>query len=321
MKSRLSKLRSRFKFNRPENLRIVALSITTAAVFWFFNALNKDYDATVGYPINWEFDPEEYIVVDELPNTIRINVNGLGWNLVRASLGLKVNPVTIQLTNPASNKKLPGVSLTNRVDDDLEELQLNYILDDTLRLNIDYRRSRSFAVYIDSANISLAENYRIVSPIEYDVQLLEIEGPADFLNQNPSDSFLITIPNQDIRSNYSDEIEFEMNRPELFLLNPNAVNVSFQVAEFVTAEREVVIEQMYFPEKGGAQLADTTCTVQFLVEKDLEPMVLADSFKVVADYRRFNKADTSLILRLRNQQPEAKDVIITFPQVRLQYNE
>jgi len=321
LKSRLSKFKSRLKFNRPENLRIVALSIATAAVFWLFNALNKEYDATIGYPITWEFNPEEYIVVDEVPTSIKINVKGLGWNLVRASLGLKVNPITIQLNNPAANRKIPGVSLTNRVDDELEELQLNYILDDTLYLNIDYRRSRTFAVYIDSANISLAENYRIITPINYDIHLLEIEGPSDLLNQNRSDSFLIAVPDQQINNNFSDEIEFEIERPELFLLNPKSVNVAFEVAEFVTAEREVLIHQVNFPQKGGAQLIDTTCVVQFKVQKDLESIVVADSFMVVADYRRFNKSDTSLILRVQNYQPEAKDIIITYPQVRLKYNE
>ncbi len=133
------------------------MSIGTAAIFWFFNALNKDYDTTLGYPVDWQFDSEEYIIIDELPERIRINVNGLGWNLLRASLGFKVKPVSIILSNPAANKKIAGISLTNRVDDELEDLQLNYILDDTLAINIDKRGSRSFGVYIDSANISLAE--------------------------------------------------------------------------------------------------------------------------------------------------------------------
>ena len=178
------------------------MSIGTAAIFWFFNALNKDYDTTLGYPVNWQFDSEEYIVIDELPARIRINVNGLGWNLLRASMGFKVKPVTIILSNPAANKKIAGVSLTNRVDDELEDIQLNYILDDTLIINIDKRGTRSFGVYIDSANISLAENYRIVSPISYDIDLLELEGPITLINSNPGDSFLINIKKKELKNNF-----------------------------------------------------------------------------------------------------------------------
>ena len=110
-----------------------------------------------------------------------------------------------------TSSKIPGVSLTNRVADDLDELQLNYILEDTLHMNIDYRDKRSFAVYVDSTGISVADNFRIVSPVIYDVHLLEIEGPRALLHANPSDSFLIAVHENQINGNYNDEIQFEVD--------------------------------------------------------------------------------------------------------------
>ena len=321
MRSRISNLLSRIKVKKPENLRVVFLAVATAAIFWFFNALNKDYDATVGYPVNWEFDAEQYIVVDELPASIRVNVKGLGWTLLRVSLGLKVTPINIALSNPALNKKIAGTSLTNRVDDNLEELQLNYIFEDTLHLNIEPRANRSFGVYIDSANISLAENYRIISPINYDVHLMELEGPRNMVNSNPSDSFLISIKELQLNDNFSEELNFEIERSELFRFNPRSVNVSFDVAEFITAERIVTLERVDFPEDSTVYLSDTTCLVQFLVRKDLEESIVADSFSVVANYALINQTDSTLLLKIEKNPPEILDTRITHPQVRLIYNE
>lgn len=300
---------------------MVVLAIVTAAVFWLFNALNKEYDATVGYPIQWEYDAEEYIIVEEPPSTIRINVKGLGWNLIRASLGLKVAPISIVLGNPAASKKIPGVSLTNRVADNLEQLELNYILEDTLHMDIDYRTKRSFGVYVDSTGISLAENYRIVSPINYDVHLLEIEGPRTLLYQNPSDSFLITLKESQITENYNEDIRFRLDRPELFRFNPPSLNVSFEVAEFVAAERTVIIEKLDFPDEGNVLLQDSTCTVEFVVRRDIEKSVVADSFKIIADYNLLNKADSTLILNVNRTPPDVREARITNPQVRVKYNE
>lgn len=321
MRSRIANLFKNLVKNRPENLRVVILAITTATVFWLFNALNKEYDATLGYPIDWEFDSEQYIIVDELPSSIRINVRGLGWNLLRASMGLKVTPISIVLGNPAANKKIPGVSLTNRVADDLDELQLNYILEDTLHMNIQYRDKRSFAVYVDSTAISVAENYRIISPVQYDVHLLEIEGPRGLLNANPSDSFLISINESQINGNYSEEIEFAMDRPELFRFNPRSLNVSFDVAEFVSSQRVVNLEQIDFPEDGRVSLGDTTCTVQFVVRRDLEEAIVADSFNIVADYTLINTNDSTMVLRISKVPPDALEARIMNPQVRVNYNE
>lgn len=300
---------------------MVILAITTATVFWLFNALNKEYDATVGYPIDWEFDSEQYIIVDELPSSIRINVKGLGWNLLRASLGLKVTPISIVLGSPAANKKIPGVSLTNRVADDLDELQLNYILEDTLHMNIDYRDKRTFAVYVDSAGISIAENFRIVSPVVYDVHLLEIEGPRALLHANPSDSFLISVNENPINGNYNEDIQFEIDRPELFRFNPRSLNVSFEVAEFVSSERVVNLEQVDFPEDSPVSLEDTTCTVQFIVRRDQEQTVVADSFNIIADYTLINTNDSTMVLRIAKVPPEALEARIMNPQVRVNYDE
>ena len=297
------------------------MSIGTAAIFWFFNALNKDYDTTIGYPVNWQFDSESYIVIDELPERIRINVNGLGWNLLRASLGFKVKPVTIILNNPDASKKIAGVSLTNRVDDELEDLQLNYILDDTLAINVDKRGSRSFGVYIDSANISLAENYRIVSPISFDIDLLELEGPISRINSHPSDSFVVSIKAQQLTGDFDEQIDFEIERPELFLFRPKSTHVTFSVAEFVHAERQIIISQLDFPEGGNTHLKDTTCTVQFLVRKDLEATIVADSFMIAANFTQINKLDSTLVLRIQKTPLEVLDVLIAHPQVQLSYEE
>ena len=321
MKSRLSNLIARFKLRKPDNLRIIVLSFGTAAIFWLFNALNKEYDTTVGYPISWQFDTESYMVIDELPDRIQINVSGIGWNLLRASMGFKVKPISILLNNPVASKKVTGVSLTNRIDNELEDLQLNYILNDTLHLNIDERGVRSFAVYVDSANISLDDNYRIVSPVLYDVDLLEIEGPAAMLDAIPSDSFLISVKEQNMNGDFSEDIDFEIDRPELFLFRPRSSQVSFNVEEFVQAERQVALEKIEFPEDGKITLIDSLCTVQFTVQKNLEQTIVADSFKIEANYSFANPLDSTIMLDITGIPPEAINVRLVQPQVRLKYEQ
>ena len=321
MKSRLSNLVRRLKLRKPDNIKVIVLSLGTAAIFWLFNALNKEYDTTVGYPISWQFNTESYMVVDELPDRLQINVSGIGWNLLRASMGFKVKPIAILLDNPVASKKITGVSLTNRVNDGLEDLQLNYILNDTLRLNIDARGARSFAVYVDSANISLENNFRIVSPIQYDVDLLEIEGPLAMLNAIPSDSFVLNIKERELNNNFSEKIDFEIDRLELFLFRPKSAQVSFSVEEFSQAERQVVLEMIDFPEDGNITLTDSLCIVQFTIQKNIEQTIIADSFKIVANFRITNPLDSTILLDIINVPPEVLDARLVQPQVRLKYEQ
>ncbi|MEN8250430.1 MAG: hypothetical protein ABFS32_15960 [Bacteroidota bacterium] len=320
MKFSLSKIK-KFKLKRPENLRIIILSIGTAATFWFFNALNKEYDTTLSYPVSWEFDTETYIIIDELPERIQINVKGMGWTLLRTTLGLRVKSIPIVLNNPASRKRISGASLTNRVADELDDLALNYILDDSLSLNIDRRGARSFGVYIDSTNISLADNYRIVSSINYDVDLVELAGPLAMINQVKSDSFIVSIDKENIDDNYSEEIDFEIKRPDLHEFRPQAVQISFEVAEFVESSREVILTKIDFPENTNAYIRDSVCTVQYWVRKDFEELIAADSFMIVANYAMVNELDSTIMLGIEKSPPEATNMRLAHPQVRLQYND
>ena len=321
MKSRIADLIARLKFNRPDNLKVVILSIGTAAIFWIFNALNHDYETTVGYPVNWQFNTEKYIVVDELPSKVNINVKGLGWNLLRASFGFKVKPITIVLNNPAASKKIAGVSLTNRIADELEELRLNYVLDDTLKLNIDTRAVRSFAVYVDSASISLKENYRIVSPISCDTDLLELEGPKSMLDSIDSDKYELVIKEKDISSDYDEQVDFEIARADLFLFKPRSAHVAFSVAEFINDEKQVMVEQVGFPEDKSIYIADSVGIVQYTVRKDLEQEVIADSIKIIADFTLINPLDSTLVLTIEKYPPEISGVHLALPQVKVQYQQ
>lgn len=320
MKDRFSKV-SFPRLKKPGNLKVVVLCIATAATFWIFDALSEEHETSVKYPIEWAFDREEYVVVEDLPENLQMNVKGLGWNLLRASMGLRVEPLILPLTAPSSQNKIIGASLANVVAEELDQLELNYIIDDTLRLNIDRRIARSFAVYIDSANISLAENFEIVSPINFDVQLFELEGPQRLLEQIPSDTFLVSIPETEIDGDYNEEVEFLIDRGDLFTFRPQSVNVKFEVREFTNNQLEVPINFVNFPESVDFRILDSTINVLYHVQLDQQSEVVVDSFTVSLYYDEFNPVDSTFLLKLESSPEIVKNARIAYPQVRANFDE
>lgn len=297
------------------------LCIITATTYWLFLALNKPYDTSVRYPVKWIFDNENYVVVDNLPDRIRMNVHGMGWNLLRASFGLKVQPLSINLSNPAGTKRIAGISLTTEVAEELEGLELNYIIDDTLHLNIDHRTTKSFAVYIDSAGISLSPNFRITSPVRYDVDLVSLNGPSTMLNAMPADSFLVHIEEQEIDQDFDEDVPFVVNRPDLFKIDPESTHITFQVKEFQTNSLSIPVQQLHFTDRTRFTLTDSVTVVAFEVQVDLADQIVADSFAVVADARRFNPKDSTLYLQLDSVPGNIFGARLQTPQVKVVFNE
>jgi hypothetical protein len=72
------------------------ICVLAAALFWLLNALNKEgYSVNVEYPIQFSFDDSHYIATTALPRTVRVNVSGDGWNLLRLSwLPFRTEPVS-----------------------------------------------------------------------------------------------------------------------------------------------------------------------------------------------------------------------------------
>ncbi len=321
MKKYLSVIKQFLRFQKPANLKVVVYCILTAATFWFFSALNKEYDASVKYPVEWDFDYNKYIIVEELPENIQINVSGLGWNLLRANSGLGLQPLNLKLTDPATNHKLPGSYFASQVAEALDQLQLNYIIKDSLLFNIDYRVAQSFPIYIDSVAISLEDNYRIISPIVFNTKIIEIEGPRTLIEEMPKDAFWVQVVETNIDSNFDKEIPIQVEYPTLMAVRPQTIKVMFKVAEFINQTIELPIEYTNTEALKNIVIKDSTITVHYLIQESLKDSITSESFVVLADFKSVNKADSTLALVLELNTNLVIDPYFNFPQVKVYYNE
>mgnify|MGYP000489331719 CR=1 FL=1 len=119
------------------NWKAIALCFFAATVFWFLNALNKTYTTNLRFPLTFEFDRQNFVPVKALPGEIRLNVTGNGWNLFRRSTGVKIPPLEIPLERPVETKKIVGSTLPAFFTNQLDGLEINYVLTDTIFVDLE----------------------------------------------------------------------------------------------------------------------------------------------------------------------------------------
>jgi hypothetical protein len=117
-------------FNQ-KNWKAVSLCVLAAAIFWFFNALNKNYTTTISFPLQFDFDRQDYMPVRPLEEELRINVTGMGWDIFRRTVGLRKSPLSIPLEHPETVKKIVGSTLPAFFSTQLEAFQINFVANDT----------------------------------------------------------------------------------------------------------------------------------------------------------------------------------------------
>lgn len=269
------------------------LCVLAATIFWFFNALNKNYSANINFPMAFDYDEEHYIPVKPLPQHIRLNVSGQGWDLFRRSIGVKVAPLNIPLESPAEVKKIVGASLPALFSPQLEDIQINFVLTDTLHLQIDPIGSRQVVVRVNSIESYLREDYGLSSAVLIQPDVIMLEGPQSLLQALP-DTLTISLPAQNIDRSYKDDIEVELES-ELINRNPPVVLVSFSVDKVIEIADTIDLELLNMPKEIRSTILVKEIGFKYGIPATLTHTVVLDSVYAVLDLSVINKGRNRLV--------------------------
>lgn len=281
---------------RYSDMRVILLCFLAATTFWFFNALNETYSASIRYPITFSYNEDDYIVMEELPDEVYLNLEGIGWNLFRKSLGIKVTPLRIYLEEPSEINAIAGTSLPPIISDQLTEFNLNYVLTDSLFIKIDRKMDKTYSIKIDSADINIAENFIITSPIQFSPDSVYLKGPASIL-ERVGDTVVINIPENNISSDYDEDVPITFNQNELVQKRPEFINVSFSVEELIERTLELKVDATGFPRV--LSLSDSLVEVQVKVKESQIDELSPEDIDVIADFRNFDSADSTIVPNVR----------------------
>jgi hypothetical protein len=291
------------RFNK-KNWKAVVLCLFTATVFWFLNALNKSYSANINFPVAFDYDQEKYIPVKSLPHSIRMNVSGLGWDLFRRSSGLKVPSLVIPLERPTDVRKIVGSTLPALFSTQVEGLQINFVLTDTVYIDIDQRVQRKIWVTIDSVDQYIRDGFGVTGDVAITPDTIWVEGPKKIINTLPEILF-ITLTNN-IDKNFQEEVEVIMKHRELISRNPPVVDVSFQVEELIEIKDTVRLEIINVPARLRYAFTITEVACTYRVPTSLVSTALSDSVRAVIDLKDVPVGNHKIVPRIDGLPAQAR---------------
>ncbi len=230
-----------FQFNRT-NWKAVALCFAAAAIFWLFNSFNKNYATNIRFPLRFDYAREKFIPLANLPQDISINVSGNGWDLFRKSVGFQLPQLSIQLLRPTEVKKIVASSLTPLFSNQLGSgLQINYIVNDTLYVQIDELDSHKFKLAADLSKVSFKDGYGRISPVVILPDSVKLQGAKSLLHQLP-DLIVLVLPKANLVERFRKEVEISIPNAEAIDRNPKAASVMFEVGPLSRIETFVSLK-------------------------------------------------------------------------------
>lgn len=294
-------------FKAFNNWKVVLLSVIGATTFWFFNALNKNYDARISYPVEFQFDRDSVVVMQPLAKTLSIDVSSGGWNLLRKTFWFNVSPIQIILENPTEIGFYTRNSLMPIVKDQLSELKINYLVTDTVYIDMEQKRQKHIALKLDSLSVDLAENHRIVSPIRILPDSIKVIGPQSFYDTLGL-SFPLHLDSKGINSNFNREVTVKTPGGSLTRSIPEKVRVQFEVDRFERKSIQVPVEMENFPEDSSVYAATDAVQIFYTVRQSKKGNYTERDFAVTTDLNMLDKRDSTVIAILVYHPEEALEI-------------
>jgi hypothetical protein len=260
------------------------LCVFAATIFWFFNALNKTYTTNINFPLRFDYDHASFVPVKSLPEQVRMNVTGNGWDLFKRSTGVKVGSLEIPLERPSDVKKIVGGTLPIIFSNQIDGLEINFVLTDTLYLDLEPKSGKWIKLAMDSIELNLRKGFGLSSEISIAPDSVFIEGPQRLINAF-EEPVKLRLQQRNIDEPFTEDVEIVIPSSNVIKRDPPTVSVKFDVERLVNIQDSVLIAVENVPP-----------TVAFIEERYI-PVTVAVPQNMVDN---FNMDSARAILNLKN---------------------
>lgn len=300
---------------------MVVLCVAAATTFWVLNALNKDnYSTIVDYPVQWEYDQKNYIPVKPLLQSIQIQISGNGWDLLRKYFNISGTAYPILLQSPAEKKYLLSADLKRSLGEFITPTQLENVLGDTIRYQIDRIVTKTLRPVLDSLSYSFDKNIALEGKVNFIPDQLEITGPSSVLEAFEG-NYPVALNASKINSNFSGKVPLTVDEPlaPLIQLKQKEIQVSFSVLSYLEGNKRLKIKKINFPSNVKISNEELIPVLSYLIEESDLPQLKDLQFEAVLDYRKRNRTDSTLQIEVSPNPRFLKEVRISPPQIKLKY--
>lgn len=300
---------------KDEKFKVVLICIGISTTFWFFNALNQDnYTTQIAYPVEWSYDQEQYQQVGALPSRIPLEVTGGGWDLMTRSFGFNMDAISIALNAPDESKYMLTSRLRSDLSRNLDPVTINYVIQDSLKYDIQKIVSRQIGLTLDYSGISIDSDYRLSSEFRLNPDSITVEGPMNIINSMPS-SLPVIADVSDLDEDFSSDISLP-TLPDLVSANVNETNLSFEVMRYITITERHHIELINAPNDGWIAFPPELIVDYALGESEFDA---TDStrIKLVVDFNQLEKSDSTVLVEIIKGRALIEEVRLSADTVKL----
>lgn len=307
------------KKNNESNKKIARylIFVLFATVFWFLNALSKDYTTTVSYPVNYVGFPKDKVLIKELPEELSMDVKGYGFALLRYKISTAFLPITFNINSYTDNKLVKNNILNytiitdnikNKISKKLsKDIQIIKISPDTIGLHFSRIIKKKVPIK-PSVDITFANQYAQNGQITVSPDSVTIDAPSVYIDTIKFvETNLINFKdlNKSVKRNVS------INKKEGVKYEFTRTVVNIPVDQFIESTKEVKIEILNIPDNIRLRLFPDKIKINYRVGLSNFRNITEEDFNISVDYDELTSTSNILKVYLKKYPENITNIKIS----------
>lgn len=284
-------------YNLPKELRssksksVFLFCLLLSTIFWLLIKLSKEHTTTINVPVVYTDFPEDKLLMNDLPNTLKVEITTYGFKLLRYKITgkrtakLSVNELNTRIDeNGGKSYWLPNTQKIVISKFFPPEVKLNSITPNKIVFDYSVLSEKRVAVKAN-VKLDLPKQLALSSPISISPNYVTVRGPKnvlDTLKYLYTNELIVTEkllnPSQLISIRKNDQLRYEQDK----------VDVEIPIDVFTEVSVEVPITIINVPDKEELKLYPYKVKIKGLMAMGNYYELLPEDFEVVCDYKKVN---------------------------------
>ena len=300
---------------------VFLICLAIATVFWFLNALNKEYTVDLSFPVRYTNLPKNKVLANKPPEEFILKVNSYGFTILRHKLSMAFSPLVFNVNEFTSGKmesssnakfKIATRQFIKRLSGQVSnELEITEIQPDTLYFEFDRIVKRKIKVK-ENITYDLKKQYFLNGEVTTEPDSVWVSGP---------ESVMDTIQYVSTKYQHYKDLDKDIQRNVLLEtydnleLYPKRVVLKIPLEEFTEQQLLIPIKIMGAPDDISVKLFPDKAKVSFLVGLSHFSEITATDFHLSVPYSAIEEKKEMLDITLDSQPQYILSVSVTPEQV------
>jgi len=307
-----------FREKYQQKIILFLFFVVIAIIFWLIRSLNLEYEADILYPVKYGDFPENKVLVNKLPERLKLRVKAEGFTILKHKYTYILSPLKFNVSSYSLNTidsdsaYILTKTATQTLSNELEDIIILSISPDTLFFHFTDMITRKVEIKYNIVGYPgiFAKQYMLNGNIYSVPDSIIISGPSNIIDTL---NYVCTEPIT--LYNLSDSVQksYQLEKIDHVTLSRKKVKLTVPVDKFTELSYLVAIQNINLPDSLVLKTFPNSVRITYRIALSYYNKVRPEMFQPYVDFSEVDSSMNSKLKVFLNDIPSFVHSVALYP--------